>query len=347
MIGYYVHHHGAGHAHRFAAVFRHLADDLVGLGSGPRPDGVPADRWIALDRDNTQPEPVDPQAGGILHWAPLHEPGLRARTAAIARWVAEARPRVLVTDVSVEVALTARLLGTPTIVVAQHGTRNDLPHGLAYRSASAVAALWKPGQAVDPPARRVSHIGSLSRFDDRIGDPGPADASFASGGREGHGAATPAGPRRALLLLGQGGHLLDPDGVAAAIDATAGRWTWDLVGDLPGGRRIDDPDALWCALRDADVVVGTAGNNAVAEVAAARRPLIVLPQDRPFGEQHAHAEVLAREGLATALPAWPPANDWATLLERAAASGGAGWRAHHDGGGAERLARLITEVAAA
>ena len=332
MIGYYVHHHGAGHAHRFAAVFRELSGELVGLGSGPRPPGVPPDRWVALERDDTLPSPDDPQAGGVLHWAPVHEPGLRARTAAIARWVSDAEPRALVVDVSVEVALTARLLAVPTIVVAQHGDRSDLPHEVAYRSASAVAALWRAGDAVDPPARRVAHIGAVSRFDDRIAvagaHPGVADR-----------------PRRVLLLLGDGGHGLDAPAIAAAIDATAGRWVWTLTGDLAGGRRITDPDELWSALLAADVVVASAGNNAVAEVAAARRPLIVLPQDRPFGEQHAHAEVLAREGLATALRSWPPAAEWGALLDRALAAGGDGWQAYHDGRGAARFAELIAEVA--
>ena len=53
-----------------------------------------------------------------FHYAPLGHPGVRDRMAAIARWAAEADPALLVVDVSVEVALLARLLAVPTIVAA-------------------------------------------------------------------------------------------------------------------------------------------------------------------------------------------------------------------------------------
>jgi hypothetical protein len=50
----------------------------------------------------------------------------------------------------------------------------------------------------------------------------------------------------------------------------------------------------------ADVVITHAGQSCVADVAAARRPAIVLPQPRPFDEQHATAETLRRHRLAVA-----------------------------------------------
>src|SRR3712207_8569721 len=54
-----------------------------------------------------------------------------------------ARPDVLVVDVSVEVALLARLLGVPVVLVAQRGRRDDDPHRRAYAAAAAVAAPWR------------------------------------------------------------------------------------------------------------------------------------------------------------------------------------------------------------
>jgi hypothetical protein len=332
VIGYYVHHHGSGHAQRFAQ----LADvlpDLVGLGSGPPPAGIAADRWVRLVPD-TDParSPQDPTAGGALHWAPLREPRMTARTIQLADWVIEHGPACLVVDVSVEITLAARLLSVPTVVIAQHGVRDDLPHELAYRSASAVAALWPAGAVDDHRAAigRVHHVGPLSRFDARAVPDAPRQESER---------------RRALLLLGRGGHDVRSEEVQRAIQATRGHWNWEVVGAFPelGGRSLDG-DACWDALGRAHVVVAAASNNCVAEVAAARRPLISIPQPRPFDEQVAHAESLERLGLATVLRAWPPAEQWPELLSDAAARGER-WATYHDGGGVQRLAAVVTEVA--
>src|SRR2546430_2737882 len=72
----------------------------------------------------------------------------------------------------------------------------------------------------------------------------------------------------------------------------AGRW--DVMGHPPGAgtgpRNLTWHgwvDEVWPRRSDAGVVATHAGQNAVAEVAAARRPAIVLPQNRPHGEQHA------------------------------------------------------------
>ncbi|MFC8762138.1 MULTISPECIES: glycosyltransferase [Streptomyces] len=53
------------------------------------------------------------------------------------------------------------------------------------------------------------------------------------------------------------------------------------------------------------MVVTHAGQNAVAECAAARVPAVVVPQSRPHGEQHATAHALAEGGLATVRDHWP------------------------------------------
>nr|WP_245193030.1 glycosyltransferase [Kocuria sp. JC486] len=52
------------------------------------------------------------------------------------------------------------------------------------------------------------------------------------------------------------------------------------------------------ALRTADVVVTAAGQNSIADLAALRKSIVVVPQDRPFDEQRATATVLADAGLA-------------------------------------------------
>lgn len=338
-IGWYVHHHGAGHLHRFLAVRDVVGERVVGLGGGERPAGVEGDAWVALPSDVPDGPAEDPTAGGALHWAPLRAPDAGRRAARIAQWVDRERPRAIVVDVSVEVAVLARLLSVPTVVVAQRGVRRDVPHRTGYATASAVVAPWTAAthDPADLPAGVAPVLcGAVSRFDGRVPPPAPAPGPDGA-------------PRDVLLLVGSGGHALRADDVVAAAAATPGtRWhvagalrTGDAPGVVDHGPRAD----VWDLLGRCGVAVGTAGGNVVAEVAAARRPLVLLPQDRPFDEQHRQAALLARAGLAATHAAWPAAAAWPGVLRDAVRRGDAAWTTHHDGHAAERIAAVVRRVA--
>lgn len=276
--------------------------------------------------------PVDPTARGTLHWAPLHHGGARARMARIAAWIEAEQPTAMVVDVSVEVALLARLLGVPTVVVAQRGTRRDDPHRLAYRQAAAVVAPWSaeshlPGDL--PFDEGVRFVGAISRFDGRAFGARPAGGDV-------------------LLLVGAGGHGLTWAHMEAAAAATPER-TWHVAGGpAPVGPNLIDHGTgadVGELLDRCSVVVGTAGGNVVAEVAAARRPFVCLPQPRPFDEQRRQAAALSALGVAVTCDAWPSGQQWPGLLARAEAIEADGWGRLHDGSGASRFATVVREVA--
>ncbi|MFB9375599.1 hypothetical protein ACFFKU_18225 [Kineococcus gynurae] len=313
-IGYYVHHQGDGHRRRALAVAQHLDRPVTGLSSLPAPDGWPGD-WVELPRDDV-PAPLpdaDATAGGRLHWVPLDHPGLRERAARVSSWVAAARPALVVVDVSVEMTLLLRLHGVPVVVAAMLGDRDDPVHTLGRAAATALFAPWPA------PAGRttgeVHHVGAFSRFDHLSPTPVP-------------------GTGRVLRLWGLGGSDVDATQLAAAEAATPG-WTWATPG----------PD-VWADLGAAEVVVVHGGHNAVAEVAAARRPAVVVAQHRPFAEQHRRVERLRELGI-VALDAWPPAADWPGLLDRARGVGGAVWQAWSPGDGARRTAVWLERLASA
>ncbi len=330
VVGWYVHHHGAGHLHRLRAVAPHLPG-VVALSSLTPAD--PPCPWVTLPRDDDGVTP-DHDAGGTLHWAPRAHAGLRTRMARVAAWIEAARPAAFVCDVSVEVALLARLLGVPTVLVAQRGRRTDAPHQLAFAQAAAIAAPWTAAthQAGDGlPDGRVRFTGALSRLDDRGTFPAP----------------DPGGG--VLLLLGAGGHGVTDQDVAAAAAATPGR-RWTVAGPLRvQAPNVTDagPDADAAALlRDCAVVVGSAGGNVVGEIAAARRPFVCLPQARPFDEQRRRADALDALGVAVVAERWPAPDRWPAILDAAAGLDPGRWAALHDGHGARRLARVVHEVAA-
>ncbi|WP_122816893.1 glycosyltransferase [Nocardioides pantholopis] len=321
MIGYYVHHQGAGHQHRAAALARALDEPVVGISSAPRPADWPGE-WLHLDRDDEGGTALDPTAAGRLHWVPLGDAGLRRRTARVARWLDAARPRLLVADVSVEIALLARLHGVPVVTVVVPGCRGDAAHRLGFDVSAELVGLWPPeaaGMLRDVPAEvagRVRALGGLSRFPVRRPRP------------------RRPGPPRVAYLAGTGGRV--DDALDAARAQTPG-WEWSVL-SRQHGSWVADPRAV---VEDADVVVTHAGQNALAEVAAARRPAVVVPQPRPHDEQVTTADVLAAGPWPALVEPVFPAQGWERRLAEAAALDGEAWAPWCDGAAAHRFAALL------
>lgn len=326
MIGYYVHHQGLGHLHRARSIARHARTRITGLSSLDRPDDWTGD-WIQLPWDtSSDADPADPTARGRLHWVPLHHDGLRNRAGAVARWIDDTAPALFVSDVSVEMATLARLMGVPVVVTAMRGDRTDPAHRLAYDLADTLLAPWpatapEPGWPREWRAKTV-HTGAFCRYDGR---PRPDRDD---------------GEREVLLMLGAGGADVGEAEVRKAAEATPG-WSWTVLGG--SGTWAQDPWPLLCR---ADVVVTHAGQNAVAECAAARTPAVIVPQVRPHGEQQATAHALATAGLATVRFRWPEPDEWPSLLAEAHRADGDRWAQWAPGNGAERAARTLDGLAA-
>lgn len=322
MIGYYVHHHGAGHATRASQIATYLS--VTGFGSMPRPSNWTGE-WVELPRDD-EGDQNDPSAGGVLHWAPTYDVGLRVRMGRIAAWITQNAPEVFVVDVSVEVTLLARLLGIPVVVVAMRGDRTDRPHLAAYDAASALIAPWPehlPEKWPQSWLSKTTHVGAISRFD---GLPLPEPAPRAGQ------------PRRVMVLWGRGGDELSDTDLAAAQAGTPG-WVWARPDPSQGA------EGVWRSLSESDVVVTHGGQNALAEVAAARRPAVVVATERPFDEQEHTRAALERDALAVCVAGgWPTPQRWAHLLEAAIHIGGQRWQRWSPGDGARSAAEAISGV---
>jgi hypothetical protein len=325
VIGYYVHHQGRGHLHRAMAIAAAMDAPVVGLSSLTRPMDWNG-HWIQLPRDDDGNRTTDVTAQGQLHWVPERHHGLRTRMAQISSWINEINPDLMIVDVSVEVALLARLHGVPVITVVLPGDRQDPAHELVHSLARRLIGAWPTNarrmvRGLDEDCTRLVRVGAFSRFDQRAPVPVPSTS----------------GGRRVVVLTGSGGVDVTRDQLAAAEQQTPS-WEWVILGEA--GTWVDDP---WDLLCSAHVVVTHAGENAVAEVAAARRPAVVVPQQRPFQEQDVTAAALAATGC------WPvavfgafPALGWSDLLEFVSGLDGEDWKTWNDRGGAVRAADLIT-----
>ncbi|GEB47244.1 hypothetical protein AB6V29_16015 [Microbacterium sp. 20-116] len=329
VIGWYVHHHGYGHVARFLAVTPHLRTPVVAFSSMPRPAGLAAGvDWIELppdadpfpraDGSTADPRDADPTVRGHLHWAPHDHPGHRDRLALIASTAAERSVTALVVDVSVEVVALARLLGLRTLAMTQPGTRTDAPHALAYDLADAILAPWPRGavcaDALTAHADRVVWTGGISRFDGRERD----------------------APReeRSVLLLGR---VVDEHVREDAVARLRERgWDVTSAGHDPSSR-VDDP---WPLLARSTVVVSAAGQNSVADLAAAGARAVVVAQERPFDEQRDTAAALERWGLARQGGSGIDAAGLVALVELAAGDD-PDWSRWQVDGAAARMAAAI------
>ncbi|MFW5473383.1 glycosyltransferase [Knoellia sp. CPCC 206450] len=342
-VGWYVHHHGAGHRTRAHVVGR----ELVARGAsvtllGSDLDDAAAHRaslsTVRLAMDAPVPETsshhdLDVAMHGSMHWAPLWHSGFRERMTTIARWVQVEEPDVVVVDVSCEVAVLVRLLGVPVVVVAQPGERTDSAHTTAYAAATAVLAPW-PAWATGDLWRTTGGTGGDGIDDHRV---------VAVGGISRHGADGPCrreerrgGRRRGLVLSGSGG--FDNPALVDTVTGAVADVDWTVVG---GSAWVPDVREQ---LARSEVVVMHAGQNAIADVAAWRLPSVVVPQRRPFAEQTHMGAVLAGAGIATVVGDDETAVCWPDRVESAIAQGGAGWERWGSEGAVARAASLVEVV---
>ena len=335
-VGYYVHHQGAGHLHRARLIAAALTRPctLIGTFAGPVDSAmlaVPDDR-VDAGFDGADGAASRPEA---LHYAPVGHAGLKARMAAIAAWIAANDPALLVVDVSVEVALFARLMSVPVVLVRLAGRRDDQAHLEAFRAAEILIAPFPP--AFESPTTpewvrdKTAYAGFLAK---------PVAVAHA-----------PPVSGEIAVVLGRGGAAMEIARLAEAAEATPD-WTWRVHGDLSAwhGARpanlhvrgwIDD---IGAALDHAEIVVGAAGDGLLAAVVARGKRFVCLPEPRAFDEQVEKAETLARLDLAVVLPRWPAARHWPAILLRAMALDPGRLLALHDVDAIAKVAATIETV---
>lgn len=332
-IGYYVHHHGAGHRTRADAIAAAIDWPMPLLGTGIGEAGIDLcdDRPVTGGFDGMDGAGTRPDA---LHYAPVDHEGVRLRVARMTQWIAQARPALMVVDVSVEVAMLARLASVPTVYVRLNGDRSDPAHLDAFRGAHALLAPFHPDlETPSTPAWVREKTQYFPGITAAVPDEAPSEG-------------------RILVVIGRGGLPGDGERIACAARACPDM-QWRAIGPVtPPSERppnldlagwVDDPAR---EIAQAAVVIGAAGDGLVGAVLAADRPFLCMPQDRPYAEQHATAQALERLGAAIVLPDWPSPETWPTLIGKAQAMPSAARRKLHDPHGAENAAHWIADCAA-
>ncbi len=336
----YVHHHGMGHLHRARAIAEHLEMKPVIYTSrkSANHDGSGSfERTIILPKDPDPPE-LSPAIRyddlPCFHHAPVPCPEMATRAAVLTKSLAADSPKILLVDVSVEVALQARLCGLPVAVMRQHGIRNDLAHQLAYRSAEFLLAPF-PEVMEDEKTPQV------------VRDQTVYSSGFCRYGDVSQKSIRRSGNTKIVVITGGGGEMLSEATLDRILSAFTG-CEIHLVGKMPP--RTGSPDVIahnWVEnpaeiLQSADLIVSSAGHNAVMEAGFFRKPMILIPEQRPFCEQYRKAVVMERLGLVARVSGWDvgPA-EWTAAASKAADLDTGAWAGIYDGSGARPLAGAL------
>ena len=343
-IAFYLNLQGAGHCRRFEAIAHHFPADcelsVVGM-DGPPPIaniGRPVEK-VSVPGFAPLSENVflQQQTAFDYHGFAVNCGGNAAFSLAMASFLHDWQPDLLVVDVGLEASVLARMCGIPTVYSRQHGKRWDKGHVLAYEWACGLLAPFaqKMEQADCPQwiREKTFYSGGFCRFS----------------GREKSQKAPEAYAKdmpNVLVMTGFGGTAISGSAIAQSAAANP-QWRWHLLGSHPIVKGVCSHgvvEDVWPYLCHADLVVANAGHNSIVEIAAAGVPAVCIPAWRHFDEQTCKAQVLKRLGLSVVLDRWPNADDWRDIWGKARRLE-ADWTALQDEMAPKRAAQYLWETA--
>lgn len=349
-LGIFVHHQGRGHARRCAAIVRAMrrrpvtmfcADpSIIDDDLDVEVVALPAMIGAASERNGLFATPPPER----MHCVPLGVPEITDTMATMAAWCRAARPSLFLVDVSAEVALLMRILSVPAIKVRMHGDRSDPWHLAAYDACVGLLAPFD--EAIEQPdypafARaKTLYTGGLCTTEDAVPDKAeararlglPADREVIVAIAGGGGTGTPYAP---LTMAARA----RPDALWLTIGPLHREGHETDFGNLHNLGWVDGPIDYIAA---ADIVLASAGDNTVTEIARVGRPFLCVPEWRYFDEQVAKAREMARIGACALRPAWPASTgQWQAALDDTAAVDLAAQRALFAPDAAVRAAAFI------
>ncbi len=317
-ISYYAHHMGTGHLRHAGRIVEARSFDVQVTSTGTSNLHLlpPGTNYVPLTSDAMEDHSKIPEPGEYLHYAPVGAPIIE-RFSALNRAWKQFAPDVVMVDVSVEVALFARLSGYRVALRRMPGTRTDTPHKVGYEVADALFAYY-PKSFEDP--AHLAQYGSKSHY-----LPTPPSARYLPGSSQNSTPDTSASsmPRRVAVQTSLGASLSLTEIANAA--ALTPNWSWNVLGSVHRDTQkipqnlclhgtVPHPE-YW--MSKADVIVTSTGHNAVVAAAVCRKPVVLIPEERPFDEQRSYAHMLCRATGYPMVDSWNAAADWNTILDQA------------------------------
>lgn len=286
-IGYYVHHIGDGHRQRAIAIAKNYPKffTLIGTNLKNRVENL---NYLNLLNDICEKNKSINSHLESTHYTPYNEYSITHRMRLIADWIDDNKPALIVSDVSVEVAMLARLFATPTIYVRLHGDRSDTAHMDAFLAAEALLCPFAEELELQQTAEWVKEKSYyFANLTSSINSNNIMEEN------------------NILVLLGAGGneftykHLL-------LLASELPLWNINVLGtiDKPHcNKSLTNLHLLgWknnyiSYIQKASVIIGSAGDGVVSNILNFKKPYICVPQKRPFNEQLEKAKMLSNLGI--------------------------------------------------
>lgn len=332
-ISFFVHHQGRGHANRTKALvsaFSRIRPVSVLTADPTLFDGFARDIEIvalpnmigaAVPTPRLFAEPT-PQ---IMHCVPLGLAEMRRTMRLILDHLDDREVGLFVVDVSAEIALLSRAASVPAVQIRMHGDRSDIGHIGAYEACVGMLAPFDERlEQDDYPAylrAKTFYTGGLCTTEGDV--PTKTEARARLGLSEN---------REIIVALTGGGGSGTPYAPLTVAARAIPDALWITVGPTHReGHETDFGNLVergWVAnvtdyLASADIVVASAGDNTVHEVARLGGRLVVMPEWRYFGEQERKAEAFVKLGAAVSAAHWPSDfASWQALIAEARALDG-------------------------
>nr|WP_299241631.1 glycosyltransferase [uncultured Halomonas sp.] len=315
-ISFFIHHQGRGHARRAMAIIARFSPDrpVTVMTADPSLfDGF--ERSIELV---TLPNMIGAQVAtpalheaaitpSVMHCVPLGVQEMRRTMRLILDHLDDSDAGLFVSDVSAEMVLLARIASVPAVKVRMHGDRSDPGHMAAYECCVGMLAPFderlEQEDYPDWARAKTCYTGGLCTSDDAVKDKRAARKKL----------GLPEDQEIILVLTGGGGAGTPYAPLTVAARAVP-RSRMIVIGPVHREGHETDFANLeehgWVSnvtdyLAASDIVLASAGDNTVHEIAKIGRPYICAPEWRYFGEQSRKAQCLARLEAAIHLETWP------------------------------------------
>jgi len=303
MIGYYAHQHGNGHLN-FARLFTKVFGDQIRTYSSLEEPVNFSGSFLQLADENpdgsfyseNQIPPPD-----YLHYSPVGQQSIQRRSVQILQDVWKHQIKLMIVDVSVEIAALMRAASVPYAYVKLPGNRNDAAHMQAFQGAIFVLAYYPEGLESDETPQwlreKTIYLGFMT------------DRELSNTARK-----PSAAINNILVISGGGGN----QKLVQAIKVLPERFPSAEIKVIGMPKeRFEDQRIINCGylrnfdnlLKETDLVVANCGLNAVTEILQSQVPYVAIPEDRPYQEQQATAKFLYKEQLAVSFDSLFTLND--------------------------------------
>jgi len=299
MLAYYAHQHGNGHSN-YAQIFSRNAAFKMPVFTSSKFRFDPEVEVVFLPAE-------DPDGTGVnadviphpdyLHYSPVGQKSIQERSALFLNEIVKRSIRLVIVDLSVEIAALCRSASIPYAYVRLPGNRNDLGHIQAFQGATFLLAYY-PAELDGPEIPqwikdKTIYTGFFSKFK-KIGK------SLSEGSSSVRVFTGNGGNSNLINKLPQLGnrfknHTIEVYGMEQKqVEQSAENITFMGVHPDPAG-----------LMMDAAIVVANCGLNLTSEILCLGKSFISIPEDRPYEEQYEMHRFLTSTGLALDFN-----NDW-------------------------------------